>query len=176
MGILGRSHEGDEHTVSVVAKSDVESERRLTALRSLRRLLDEAFRVPGTRVRFGWDAIIGLIPWAGDLVTALMACAIILQAHRMRTPRIVQLRMLLNVGIDLAIGLVPFAGDVADVFWKSNTKNMALLERYAATPGAASAGDWGFVIGVIASIVVMAVVPLLLILWMLQALFGRGLF
>jgi hypothetical protein len=159
-----------------VAKSDAESERRLTNLRALRQWLDDAFRVPGTRIRFGWDAIVGLIPWAGDLVTALMACAIIIQAHRMRTPRVVQLRMLLNVGIDLAMGLVPFAGDVVDVFWKSNTRNMALLERHAAAPGAVTAGDWAFVVGVIASIVAMAVVPLLLMSWMLQALFGRGLF
>jgi hypothetical protein len=159
-----------------VAKSREDLERRLIALRSLRRLLDDAFRVPGTRIRFGWDAIVGVIPWAGDLVTALMAGAIIVQAHRMRVPRIVQLRMLVNVGIDLAIGLVPFAGDVADVFWKSNTRNMALLERHAAGPGAASAGDWVFVGVVIASVVAMALVPLLLFSLMLQALFGRGLF
>jgi hypothetical protein len=159
-----------------VAKLGSDSERRLTTLRSLRRLLDEAFRVPGTRIRFGWDAIVGLIPWAGDLVTALMAGAIIVEAHRMRVPRVVQLRMLLNVGIDLAIGLVPFAGDVADVFWKSNTKNMVLLERHAAEPVAASAGDWAFVLIVIASVVAMALVPLVLFALMLQALFGRGLF
>jgi len=159
-----------------VAKLGSDSERRLTTLRSLRRLLDEAFRVPGTRIRFGWDAIVGLIPWAGDLVTALMAGAIIVEAHRMRVPRVVQLRMLLNVGIDLAIGLVPFAGDIADVFWKSNTKNMVLLERHAAEPVAASAGDWAFVLLVIASVVAMAMVPLFLFALMLQALFGRGLF
>ena len=94
----------------------------------------------------------------------------------MRVPRVVQLRMLLNVGIDLAIGLVPFAGDVADVFWKSNTKNMVLLERHAAEPVAASAGDWAFVLLVIASVVAMAMVPLVLFALMLQALFGRGLF
>lgn len=158
-----------------MAPSGEDLERRLTALRSLRRLLDDEFRVPGTRIRFGWDALIGLIPWAGDLVTALMAGAIVFHAHRMRVPRIVQLRMLLNVGIDLAIGLVPLAGDVADVFWKSNTRNMALLERHAAGPGAASAGDWAFVLIVIASVVAMALVPLLLMSVMLQALFGRGL-
>ncbi len=159
-----------------MSQSGEDFERRLIALRSLRRLLDDAFRVPGTRIRFGWDAIIGVIPWAGDLVTALMAGAIIVQAHRVRVPRIVQLRMLLNVGIDLAIGLVPFAGDVADVFWKSNTRNMALLERHAAGPGTSSAGDWVFVGVVIALVVAMALVPLLLLSLMLQALLGRGLF
>ena len=55
-----------------------------TALRSLKRWLDEAFRVPGTNLRFGWDPLIGLVPWVGDLLTALMSGAIVLQAHQMR--------------------------------------------------------------------------------------------
>ena len=55
-------------------------ERRMRALRSMRWFLDEAFRVPGTSLRVGWDPIIGLIPWAGDLLTALLSCAIVLHA------------------------------------------------------------------------------------------------
>src|SRR6059036_2445344 len=100
---------------------------RLDVLRSLQRWLDEAFRVPGTSIRFGWDPIIGLVPWVGDLLTALFSCAIIVQAHRMRIPRVVVARMLINVGLDLVIGVVPFVGDAIDFFWKSNTKNFALL-------------------------------------------------
>jgi hypothetical protein len=155
---------------------DRETERRLIALRSLRRLLDDAFRLPGTRIRFGWDAIVGLIPWAGDLVTALLAGMIVVQAHRMGVPRIVLLRMLVNIGVDLAVGLVPFAGDVADVFWKASTRNMALLERHAAWPRPASASDWAIVSGVILSVVLMALAALLLMLWMLQGLLGRMFF
>jgi hypothetical protein len=138
-------------------------ERRLNALRNLRRLLDEAFRVPGTGIRFGWDPIIGLVPWAGDLLTAVLSCAIVVQAHHMRLPRVVQLRMLMNVGIDLLIGVVPFVGDVADVFWKSNTRNLALLERHAAEVRPASASDWLFVSAVIVIFLAMALVPLLVL-------------
>src|SRR5207244_8237412 len=98
----------------------------MNALRALKRLLDEAFRVPGTNVRFGWDPIIGLVPWAGDLFTALLSCAILVQAHQMRIPRVVQLRMLINIAIDVLVGVVPIVGDIADLFWKSNTKNCAL--------------------------------------------------
>ena len=83
---------------------------RLEALRQLRWFLDEAFRVPGTSFRVGWDPIIGLVPWAGDVLTALMSCSIVLHAHQMRLPRIVQLRMLMNVAIDLVIGAIPFVG------------------------------------------------------------------
>jgi Domain of unknown function (DUF4112) len=144
----------------------------MAALRAMQRALDEAFRVPGTRIRFGWDAIVGLIPWAGDLVTAAMAGAIITHAHRVRVPKVVQARMLLNVAIDLLVGLVPFAGDVADVFWKSNTKNMALLERHAGRGSPASAGDWVFVTGIIGTIVVLAALPLIVIAWAFNQLLG----
>src|SRR5437870_729901 len=96
----------------------IDHDRALNSLRSLKRLLDEAFRVPGTNIRFGWDPIIGLLPWVGDLMTALFSCAIIVQAHRMRLPRVVVVRMMLNVAIDVVIGVVPLVGDAADVFWK----------------------------------------------------------
>jgi hypothetical protein len=140
----------------------------LGSLRTLQRLLDEAFRVPGTRIRFGWDAIVGVIPWAGDVLTALLGVAILVSAHRMRVPGIVQVRMLLNLAIDLLIGLVPFAGDVVDVFWKANTKNMNLLERHAASPMPATAGDWWFVTGLTALVFSMAALPLLLLYWLLN--------
>jgi hypothetical protein len=148
-------------------------ERRMHALRSLRRWLDEAFRVPGTSIRFGWDPLIGLVPWVGDVLTALMSCGIVLQAHHMRLPRVVQLRMLMNVAIDLVIGVVPLFGDVADVFWKSNSMNMALLERHADEIRPPTTGDWLFVVGVIGAIVAVALIPLVVMYWIVFALFHR---
>jgi Domain of unknown function (DUF4112) len=151
------------------------AEARLQSIRRLQAFLDEAFRVPGTNFRFGWDPIIGLIPWVGDLLTALMSCAIIFQAHQMRIPRVVQLRMLFNVIIDVVIGVVPFVGDVADVFWKSNAKNLAVLERHAARTTPATPADWAFVILIFAAVVAVAVVPVLVMYWLLHAVFGRPL-
>jgi hypothetical protein len=142
----------------------------MRALRSMQWWLDEAFRVPGTSIRVGWDPIIGLVPWVGDLLTALMSCAIVLHAHQRRLPRIVQLRMLMNVAIDLLVGAVPIAGDAADVFWKSNSMNMALLERHADEVRPASAGDRLFVAGVIAAILTVALVPLVVVYWLAMAL------
>ena len=141
----------------------------MDALRKLQRMLDEAFRVPGTNFRFGWDPIIGVVPWIGDLLTAVFSCAIIVQAHHMRVPRVVQLRMLMNVAIDVVVGIVPFLGDLADVFWKSNTKNFALLERHAVAVVPATRGDWAFVIGVITAVVVIALVPLFVLYWLVNA-------
>lgn len=149
--------------------------RRLNSFRALQRLLDERFRVPGTNLRFGWDPIIGLIPWAGDVLAAVLSCAMIVQAHQMRVPRVVQLRMLLNVGIDAVVGMIPFLGDVTDFFWKANTRNLALLERHAPVVQRPSTGDWLFVSGVLAAVVAMALLPLVALYWALHLL-GRTLF
>ncbi len=144
-------------------------------LRVWQRLLDSQFRVPGTNIRFGWDPILGLIPWAGDVVTAFFACALVVHAHQMRLPRVVQLRMLMNVGIDVLVGVVPFAGDVADLFWKANSRNMAILEAHAARPRPATAADWLFVGGVIAAILLVALVPIAVMYWLLHAVLHRPL-
>jgi hypothetical protein len=148
-------------------------ERRMRLLRRLQWWLDEAFRVPGTSIRVGWDPIIGLVPGIGDLSTALLSCGIVLQAHRLRLPRVVQLRMLINVAIDLLIGALPLVGDAADVFWKSNSMNMALLERHSHETRPPSPGDWLFVAGVILAIVAVALVPLVVMYWLLAALRQR---
>lgn len=157
-----------------MVKSDVDLDRRLNSLRGLQRLLDEAFHVPGTNLRFGIDPIIGLVPWVGDVLTAVLSCAIVVQAHHMRLPRVVQLRMLLNTGIDLVIGVVPLVGDVADAFWKSSTRNLALLEAHAAEVRPASPGDWLFVVGVILAIVAIAALPLIVMYWVVHAFMARS--
>jgi hypothetical protein len=146
----------------------VNVDRRLEGLRVWRRLLDDAFGVPGTRLRFGWDPIIGLVPWVGDAVTALFGSVIIFHAYHLRLPRIVQLRMLINIVIDVAIGIVPFFGDVADVLWKSNARNFALLEHYAGTDRPARPGDWLFVAAVMSTVVLVALLPLLAAVWFLR--------
>jgi uncharacterized protein DUF4112 len=148
--------------------------QRLEALRWLQRWLDEQFRVPGTNLRFGWDPVIGLVPWVGDVVTALMSGAIVLQAHHMRLPRVVQLRMLGNVAIDLVAGAIPFIGDAADFFWKSNKKNFAMLEQHAYEVRPATAGDWLFVAAVLGAMLMVALIPLAVMYWMGSLLFGRS--
>ncbi len=147
---------------------------RLDALRRLKYLLDEAFRIPGTNVRFGWDPIVGVVPWVGDVLTALFSCAIVLQAHRMRVPRVVQLRMLINIVIDVLVGIVPVVGDAADVIWRSNSKNFGLLERHAAAARPPTAGDWLFVTAVIAAVLAVAVLPIFVLYLILHVIATRG--
>ena len=75
----------------------------LERLRAWQRLLDEAFPIPGTRWRFGWDAIAGLVPGAGDLVSGLFGLLIIYHAFRMRVPAVIVARMTINLALDLAM-------------------------------------------------------------------------
>jgi hypothetical protein len=142
--------------------------RTIAALRKWSVLLDSAFRVPGTTLTFGLDPILGLIPGIGDLTTPFFAALLLLHAVRLRIPRVVQLRMLLNAAIDLAIGFVPFLGDLFDFGWKANVRNLALLERHARPGSKASRGDWVFVLVVIGVLAAIAVIPLFVAAWLLS--------
>ena len=114
---------------------------QLERLQTLSRLLDNAFVIPGTRYRFGFDALIGLVPGLGDAASAVFSSYLILQASRLGAPRSVVSRMIANVAIDTVVGWVPLLGDLFDVAWKSNVKNMALLEQHLSRPSAAKAGS-----------------------------------
>ena len=142
--------------------------RTLAALRKWSVLLDSAFRVPGTNLTFGLDPILGLIPWLGDLTTPLFAGLLLLHAVRMRIPRVVQLRMVINAVIDLLIGVVPVVGDLFDFGWKANVMNLGLLERYAHPGSKASRGDWIFVALVIGTLFAIALTPFVVVAWLLS--------
>ena len=101
----------------------------------LTRLLDDAIGVPGTKLRFGLDGIIGLLfPGAGDAVTAISAGALLLLAIQRRVPTSVFVRMLLNIAIDAVVGAFPIVGDFFDFAYKSNRKNLELLRREGHLP------------------------------------------
>jgi hypothetical protein len=145
---------------------------RIEGLRRISQLLDSAFELPGTSYRIGLDPVIGLVPWVGDLVSPLFTIALLWQAREMALPRVVQLRMVINVAIDALIGAVPVAGDLFDFAWKANNMNMALLERHAHTARRASAGDWLFVAGIIAALLIIAAAPFVILVWLVRALRG----
>src|SRR5215210_4895404 len=108
-------------------------DRALVALRKYAVLLDSAFQVPGTKMRFGLDPIVGLIPWAGDVITGFLSMMIVIHAVRLQVPKIVIARMMLNIGLDVVVGAVPLLGDLFDAGFKANLRNLALLERHALT-------------------------------------------
>ena len=140
----------------------------LDALRRWAVLLDSAFRIPGTGIRFGLDAIVGLIPGLGDISTPVFAALLLLHAVRMRLPLVVQARMVFNAGFDMLIGMVPILGDLVDIGWKANLRNLALLERHA-RPGVAPArGDYVFVAICLAALALIAIAPVVLLAWVLS--------
>ncbi len=105
-------------------------EQRLLRLDALANLLDTAFIVPGTNIRFGIDALIGLVPGIGDIVTTAISLFIVREAHALGASRIVVARMLGNVALDGVVGAVPLFGDLFDVAWRANRRNVALLRQH----------------------------------------------
>ena len=103
---------------------------RLSRLDALANLLDTAFIIPGTNVRFGFDAMIGLVPGIGDAITTVISLYIVHEARELGAPRHLVARMLANVAIDGVVGAVPLIGDAFDVAWRANRRNMALLQKH----------------------------------------------
>jgi hypothetical protein len=99
-------------------------------VRVLAQLLDNSITIPGTSYKIGLDPIVGLIPGIGDLIGAVLSAYIILEAARAEVPGFLLFRMLVNLGFDTLLGAVPAIGDLFDAAWKSNTRNVALLERH----------------------------------------------
>jgi len=110
-----------------------------TRIRWLAVLLDDLIVIPGTGRRIGIGPLIGLIPFFGDVLTAIPGAWLILEAARFRLPTSVLLRMVLNLVVDLLVGLIPIAGDLFDFGFKSNVRNLDLFRRYAGDPGASTA-------------------------------------
>jgi hypothetical protein len=103
---------------------------RIARIDALATLLDTAFIVPGTNVRFGLDALIGLVPGIGDAITTAMSLYIVHEARQLGAPRYLIVRMLANVALDGIVGAVPVVGDAFDVIWRANRRNMRLLQDW----------------------------------------------
>ncbi len=103
---------------------------RDSGLESLAWLMDRAFQIPGTKISVGLDAILGLLPVGGDVLTGIVQVGIVVLALvRYRVPRAVAARMAANVLIDVMVGAIPLVGDVFDIAFKANTRNLKLLNR-----------------------------------------------
>ena len=103
---------------------------RIARLDALASLLDTAFLIPGTNIRFGVDALIGLVPGIGDAVTTLISLYIVSEARALGAPPLLIARMIANVALDGFVGAIPLAGDAFDVAFRANRRNMALLQNH----------------------------------------------
>ena len=105
-------------------------EQRIARIDALATLMDTAFLIPGTQIRFGLDALIGLVPGIGDAVTTLISLYIVSEARALGAPPLLIARMVANVALDGLVGAVPLAGDAFDVAFRANRRNMALLRAH----------------------------------------------
>jgi hypothetical protein len=154
----------------VAASEPMPARSRANDISLLARWLDNAFRVPGLGVRFGWDAILGLIPGLGDAATSVVSLYILRRAQQLGASRATLARMGLNVALDAVVGTLPLVGDLFDLYWKANLRNAALLERHvAASPGEIRSlrkRDRAFVTGLIAGIAALLVTSLVAAFWL----------
>ncbi len=138
---------------------------RDSTLKKLEILLDEAFRIPGTGVRFGLDGIVGLIPGFGDVLAGLLSLAIPLAAWLRRVTYVSLVRMVVNVGIGVVIGSIPLFGDIFDIVWMTNRRNYNLLSRHLSEPRRKTTRDWIFLASLVCILGLIFVMPVLIILW-----------
>jgi hypothetical protein len=126
--------------------------------------LDSSIPLPGTRFRFGLDALIGLVPGLGDLAGLALSSYVLAEAARLGVSRAVLLRMGLNVALETLIGAIPIVGDIFDAVWKANQRNVRLLGSYVERPGAVRARS-GLVLGGVLAVVVVALGAMLLVVF-----------
>lgn len=151
-------------TSSAMASTPARPARELPQWASaLTHYMDDAVRIPGTRITIGLDSIIGfLLPGVGDVLTGTSSIALLLLAFHIGVPRVVLLRMVINVGIDSLVGAIPLVGDLFDVAWKANRRNLELIRRHQQTRSRATFGDYA-VVG-LAVVVLLALLALPLVL------------
>ena len=125
----------------------------LAEVEALAWLLDNSIPVPGTGGRrFGIDALIGFVPVVGDLLSGGIGLFIVWRGSRMGVPRVVVARMLANSAIDIAIGAIPLLGDAFDLWFKANTRNLALMRRHMERPDLSTRGDWAVLVALVGSV------------------------
>src|SRR5437868_13135676 len=105
-------------------------EQRLARLEALAKLLDVAFILPGTNIRYGIDGLIGLIPVVGDIITTAISLWMVREARALGAPWPITARMLANVAVDGVVGVVPVGGDAFDVMFRANVRNVRMLKRW----------------------------------------------
>jgi hypothetical protein len=106
------------------------AEESAARLDAVARLMDAVLAVPGTNIRLGLDAVIGLVPVAGDVISGLVSSYLIWEARRLGAPKWLLARMMANTLLDTTLGAVPILGDAFDILFRANMRNMALLRRH----------------------------------------------
>jgi hypothetical protein len=142
---------------------------RLWFAKFLADLLDQRFTIPGTSIRMGLDPILGLIPGIGDLLANLTGSMILILAAQLGLPKVVLARMGINIAANAVIGAIPIFGDIISIWFRSNVRNVELLDRYLGRPSKrVELGDWLFVILLIVGLLALLGGILVAAVWLLK--------
>jgi hypothetical protein len=129
-------------------------------------LLDDSIPIPGTGRRIGLDAVVGLVPGLGDVLSGGLGLLVVIRGVQRGVPRVVLAHMLANVAIDFLVGAIPVIGDAFDLWYKSNARNVSLLRRHSENTVASTAGDWGF-FGLLAAGMALVALAIAWLIWSL---------
>jgi len=154
------------------ARSERPSDSLESRFRWLALIMDDFLRVPGTKLRFGLDPIIGLLPGIGDVTSAIVSAVAFVHAARSGVPKILLARMAMNILINELVGIIPGLGDAFSFWFKSNVRNYELLRGYSAAPTRSRKGDWIFVIAVLSVLFLIVCAGLIVTVLVLDAV-GR---
>lgn len=149
------------------AREDLHREALRRTADMLARLLDTVITIPGANVRIGLDPLIGLLPGIGDALASLLGSAILVMAAQLQVPKIVMVRMGLNLAMNGVVGAIPVAGDLFSIWFKSNARNAALLRRHSSPEVRNSTrADWAFVIAILVITLALTLGAIAGILWL----------
>jgi hypothetical protein len=135
-------------------------------------LLDNSIPIPGTGRRIGLDAVVGLVPGLGDVLSGGLGLLVVVRGAQLGVPGVVLARMLANVAVDFAIGSIPLIGDAFDLWFKANQRNVGLIRRYTAHPTASTAGTWTFFAGLLLAVGLVVVGSIWLLTRLLSTIIG----
>lgn len=133
------------------------TDAKVAKLNRMATLLDSQFQIPLTKFRIGLDGLIGLIPIYGDIFSFILSLVIIIRIARMGVPSPILVRICFNSLMDFLVGLIPFLGDFADIFFKSNLKNVQLAKKYFEAPKRVSTQSWLLIGGISTAILLFFV-------------------
>jgi hypothetical protein len=148
--------------------------RALERYRALAHALDARWRVPGIGIRFGWDAIIGLVPGLGDAIAGLLGGYGLYVGWRLGAPGVVLARILLNLVVETVIGSIPVAGDLFDIGFRADLRNVALLDRWLAHPHETRRRSRWLFLSIALGLAAAMLAAVLIALWLLSLLLSLG--